>query len=330
MLKQLHLLAGSGIPLLKGLQLLEHRVDKNLALIFQRLLVSLRSGKSLTQAMRQLPSFFTPLMLALIAAGEKSGQLQEVLQELILYYQRQKEFKDFLGKALIYPLLLIASALGVMLFFLIYVLPVLASAYSSLQAQPSTALKLLLQVNYFLQHYSLVILPALLLLIIFFWKQKHQLQRLLYLIPWCKTTHNLMLEARLCKLLALLLNSGISIIEAIDIAVTSIPEKQLELKLRLLQSYLRRGVEISIGLQHTLGLFSPLTEELLCLGASTGYLPQMLEEAAQIAESDLRYRLEKLRELLAPTLLMVAALITAGLVCTVMSPLFDLFSAIPD
>lgn len=280
--------------------------------------------------MQQLPQFFTPLMLALIAAGERSGQLEAILQELIFYYQRQKEFKDFLSKALIYPLFLIFAALGVMLFFLVYVLPILASVYSSMQAQPSGTLKFLLYVNEILQQQLNYILIFLLLILCLLWKSKNKLKQLFFLIPWCQTTYKLLLELQLCKLLALLLNSGISIIEAIDIAVITIPDKQLELKLQLLQGYLKRGVEISTALQHSLGLFSPLTEELLYLGATTGYLPQMLSEAAQIVESDLRYRLEKLRELLAPTLLMVAALITAGLVCTIMSPLFDLFSAIPD
>lgn len=324
------MLAGSGIPLLKGLQLLEHRVDKSLAQIFQRLLISLKAGKSLTLAMQQLPHFFTPLMLSLIAAGEKSGQLEEILQELVLYYQRQKEFKDFVSKALIYPLFLIGAALGLMLFFLIYVLPVLASAYSSMQAQPSGTLKFLLNVNEILQHQLNYILISLLLMLCLLWKIKDKLKQLLCLIPWYQTTYKLLLELQLCKLLALLLNSGISIIEAIDIAISTISDKQLKLKLLLLQSYLKRGIEISTALQHSLGLFSPLTEELLYLGATTGYLSQMLSESAQITESDLRYRLEKLRELLAPALLMVAALITAGLICTVMSPLFDLFSAIPD
>ena len=79
-----------------------------------------------------------------------------------------------------------------------------------------------------------------------------------------------------------------------------------------------------------LEMFSPLTAELIVIGAETGYLPKLLNEAANILEQDLRDRLEKLREILAPLLLLVAALVTATVVCSVVGPLFELFSALPE
>jgi len=77
-------------------------------------------------------------------------------------------------------------------------------------------------------------------------------------------------------------------------------------------------------------VFSPITAELIVIGAETGYLPKLLNEAAGILEQDLQERLEKLREILSPILLLMAALITALVVCSVIGPLFELFTTLPE
>lgn len=301
-----------------------------MVLVCRRLVLDLQSGKSLTVAMQKNPEFFPSLVITLTNAGERSGELPQVLAALVQYYSQQKELQGFLVKALIYPCFLLLAATGVLCFFLLYVLPIIANTYTAMQATPSTFFKFVLTVSCFVKaSYPLVLgglLGACYLLKLTFpmlWQQ-------LLKVNWCQQTYRLLLEARFCKLLALLLNSGINITEAVAIAGSTIAETSMLAKIQLLKDYLQRGIEISTAIEHSLGLFTPITEELLALGATTGYLPQMLEEAAKIAEADLRDRLEKLREFFAPVLLLVAAVLIAGIVSAVMGPLFDLFTAIPE
>lgn len=310
--------------------MLKNRVDSKLVSVCQRLIIDLKAGKTLTIAMKHNPDFFPPLVTALINAGEKSGELPKVLTALVQYYNKQKELKGFIQKTLIYPSLLILTASVVLLFFLLYVLPLLASTYIAMQAQPSTLLKFILKISTFIkEYYALmpVITASVCYIIYYSFPLMH---KLLLKVPWIKKSYQLLMEARFCKLLALLLNSGINITNAVSIAGATITAKTMLPKLQLLETYLQRGIEISTAFNHSLGLFTPLTEEMLNIGASTGYLPEMLEEAAKIAETELQERLEKVHELLAPLLLLVAAAFTAGIVYAVMEPLFDLFTVIPE
>lgn len=310
--------------------MLEKRVEPKLASVCKRLLADLKAGKNLTTAMQHNPAFFPPLVTALTFAGEKSGELPQVLEALVQYYIKQKELRGFIVKTLIYPSLLMIAAVCVLIFFLLYVLPMLASTYTAMQAKPSPLLQLVMSISTFMKENYLVIammIPSLCFLI---YHYLPVLEKLLLKVKWIRQSYMFLMEARFCKLLALLLNSGINITEAVTIAGATISSREMLPKLQLLANYLQRGIEISTAVSHSLGLFTPLTEELLAIGASTGYLPQMLEEAAQIAEDELQERLETVRELLAPMLLLVAAAFTGGIVYAVMGPLFDLFTAIPE
>lgn len=329
-LKQLHIILKSGISILKGITILEKRVAKPLDVICKRLLIDLQAGKPLAEAMNRNTDFFPNLIITLVAAGEQSGELPYVLQALIEYYSKQKELGNFIIKALIYPVFLIVASISVMLFFLMYVLPVLATTYTAMQAQPSSFLKTAITLHSYLHGKSYLLLFIVISILAALYLSQPYVKKVCLHINWCKHFYNLILEARFCKLLALLLNSGINITEAIVIAGKTINDQSMLNKLQLYKEYLQRGYEINTAIEHTQGLFSPLTEELITIGATTGYLPQMLEEAAKIAEEDLRDYLDRLREFLAPTLLLIAATLTAGIIVSIMGPLFELFTAIPE
>lgn len=142
--------------------------------------------------------------------------------------------------------------------------------------------------------------------------------------------HGLLLEVRFCRLLALLLESGVGITRAVAIVTDTMDDEQYAGQLRLLNSRLKRGIAIEQAAGGAKELFSPLMLELVCVGASTGYLPQMLQEAVTAGEQRLQQQLGRLQELLVPLLLLVAAIIIAGIVCIVIGPLFEMLSAMPE
>ena len=127
-----------------------------------------------------------------------------------------------------------------------------------------------------------------------------------------------------------MLNSGLNITVAVEEAGKTFTDEARRGQLYLFRQSLLRGVDIGTAAQRAGCIFSPLTREFIAIGAATGCLPKMLNEAAGILEQDLQSKLEKFRELFAPVLLLIAALLTALVVCSVMGPLFDLFTALPE
>ncbi len=328
--KQLAVILNSGVPLLTGLELLRQRTDAQMEKVCADLETRLREGMPLANAMDKCGKAFPNLAVTLVAAGERSGELNTALLELAAYYGKQQEMKQFLFKATIYPLFLLGASLLVLIFFLLYVLPMLATVYSSFGAKPSGAFSFALEANEFLRvHNYEILLLVLTILAWAYWKRETLVDFCLEL-PLVKKLYAMVLEIRFCKLLALLLDKGISITKAVEVAATTIKGKKRLRQLKLFSIALRRGEAISVAAGMATEMFSPVTTELIAIGAETGYLPKLLNEAVGILEQDLQERLEKLREILSPILLLMAALVTALVVCSVIGPLFELFTALPE
>lgn len=107
---------------------MNQRVDKKLRIICDSLYKDLSRGNSLEASMRRQKHFFHDLGIMLISAGEESGRLEEVTLELANYYEKQNELKKYVLKAALYPIFLLLASIGVLFFFMFYVLPVLATA----------------------------------------------------------------------------------------------------------------------------------------------------------------------------------------------------------
>ena len=218
----------------------------------------------------------------------------------------------------------------VLLLFLLYILPVLADTYSAMGVRPTGTLALLLALkDGLLQQPLLAVLCAATLTGILLLMGR-KLLRWFLRSRLSGNFHGLLLEVRFCRLLALLLESGVGITRAVAIVTDTIDDEQYAQHLRLLNSRLQRGIAIEQAAGGAKELFSALMLELVCVGASTGYLPQMLQEAVTAGEQRLQQQLGRLRELLVPLLLLVAAIIIAGIVCIVIGPLFEMLSAMPE
>lgn len=329
--RQLAVILRSGLPLLNALQLLQKHGSAKQMLLCYRLQQRLRRGSSLAQALAAEADCCTQLAVTLVAVGEESGELAMLLEQLADYYSRQLKLRRFVQRAVTYPAFLLLASFCVLLLFLLYILPVLADTYSAMGVLPMGTLALLLTLKDALlqQPLAALVLTAGVAAALFLLGRR--LLRCFLRSRLSGNFHGLLLEVRFCRLLALLLESGVGITKAVAIVTDTMDDEQYAGQLRLLNSRLKRGIAIE---QAAAGgakeLFSPLMLELVCVGASTGYLPQMLQEAVTAGEQRLQQQLGRLQELLVPLLLLVAAIIIAGIVCIVIGPLFEMLSAMPE
>lgn len=329
--RQLAVILRSGLPLLNALQLLQKHGSAKQMLFCYRLQQRLRRGSSLAQALATEADCCTQLAVTLVAVGEESGELATLLEQLADYYSRQLKLRRFVQRAVTYPAFLLLASFGVLLLFLLYILPVLADTYSAMGVLPAGTLALLLTLKDALLQQPLAALALTAGVAAALFLLGRRLLRCFLRSRLSGNFHGLLLEVRFCRLLALLLESGVGITKAVAIVTDTMDDEQYAGQLRLLNSRLKRGIAIE---QAAAGgakeLFSPLMLELVCVGASTGYLPQMLQEAVTAGEQRLQQQLGRLQELLVPLLLLVAAIIIAGIVCIVIGPLFEMLSAMPE
>ena len=329
--RQLAVILRSGLPLLNALQLLQKHGSAKQMLLCYRLQQRLRRGSSLAQALAAEADCCTQLAVTLVAVGEESGELATLLEQLADYYSRQLKLRRFVQRAVTYPAFLLLASFCVLLLFLLYILPVLADTYSAMGVLPMGTLALLLTLKDALLQQPLAALALTAGVAAALFLLGRRLLRCFLRSRLSGNFHGLLLEVRFCRLLALLLESGVGITKAVAIVTDTMDDEQYAGQLRLLNSRLKRGIAIEqAAAGGTKELFSPLMLELVCVGASTGYLPQMLQEAVTAGEQRLQQQLGRLQELLVPLLLLVAAIIIAGIVCIVIGPLFEMLSAMPE
>ena len=361
--RQLAVILRSGLPLLNALQLLQKHGSAKQMLLCYRLQQRLRRGSSLAQALAAEADCCTQLAVTLVAVGEESGELATLLEQLADYYSRQLKLRRFVQRAVTYPAFLLLATLleqladyysrqlklrrfvqravtypaflllasfCVLLLFLLYILPVLADTYSAMGVLPMGTLALLLTLKDALLQQPLAALALTAGVAAALFLLGRRLLRCFLRSRLSGNFHGLLLEVRFCRLLALLLESGVGITKAVAIVTDTMDDEQYAGQLRLLNSRLKRGIAIEQAAGGAKELFSPLMLELVCVGASTGYLPQMLQEAVTAGEQRLQQQLGRLQELLVPLLLLVAAIIIAGIVCIVIGPLFEMLSAMPE
>ena len=296
--------------------------------IYTGLREALMRGRSLSEAMEERRSFFSELAIALTIVGEESGRLSEVLEELGDYYKNQEQLKELLVKAALYPLFLLIFSLTVLCFFLFFVLPVLGNAYLSLQVQPQGVLAILLALRDVMTFQGELVMFILVLAAVFLYQQRTRLLQLILGLPIISRVYRLFLEVRFCKLMALTLHSGVDITRAVVLCRAAIGSNRYTCWLELFNQRLQRGMDIGSAVRGCSNFFSPITIELVVIGAATGHLPQMLEEAARIGTSNLQSKLIKVKELLAPCLLLAASVVVGAVVCSVIEPLFSLIGQI--
>ncbi len=256
------------------MELLQVRSGGSVAATCGRLAARLYAGDSLSAAMGSEREFFPELAVKLVLAGEKSGGLEQVLAETAAYYARQEELRAFLSRAALYPFFLLTASVCVMLFFLLYVLPMLAAAYASLEAAPGGFLRFALWLNECLDAAPLLgaAIPAALALTLY--AGRRPLLRCTLRLPLLRDLYRLLLEARFCKLLSLLLSSGLGITEAVSAAGSAAGDSAWQRRLYVFNGRLARGMDIGLAAQNDPGLFSPATADLIAAGAATGCLPQ--------------------------------------------------------
>ena len=328
--KQLAVVLQSGIPLLQGLSIISEAKDKKIVHICKQVSVRIANGQSVSQAMSTLPDFFTDLCITLTRAGEDSGELPKMANELADYFDKKVKLQSFLERIIIYPATVLLVGMAVLLLFVLVVLPTVGGMYGALKAPMTGSLVFMLNLQKFILQWWYVVLLVGCGLFIYAYRHRGKLLQICLRLPLLRDYYREVLEIRFCKLWALLLNGGIDVLSAISTASLVVTERKMYMAIQDLRLQLAQGVDLSSYLEEHKQLFTPTLRAFIVVGNRTGNLAEMLQQATDIQESALTEKMEKAKEYLAPVLLIVVAFFIGFIVISVMQPIFNLFGALPE
>lgn len=322
-------LIGSGLPAGEALRLLSQRLQEpQLRALCAALWERLSEGLPISQAMESMPGTFTGHAVNLIAAGEATGNLGEVLRRLIQHYTEQRQMRRTLASALAYPAFICAVAIGVILFFVFFLLPRLQTLLTSLGGQMPWATRMLIGMSDFLIRYGIIAVVGLVVTVVFFWRwRKSQAGRAatdawLLRAPFAGHFVTAATIQNFSATLAVLLENGVTTAEALRMTERTIPNRSLQAAFRDATSRVLEGESLSSSLAKT-KCFPPLVIDRLAVGESTGQLAPGLRSIAASYQEDLSRQVNMLTQMISTGVLLFAFTFVAFIAYAIVSAVFS-------
>jgi type IV pilus assembly protein PilC len=323
----------AGLPILSSLDLLIRRQkDAYLHSILQNVRDRVKSGESLSEAFnsqRSFPKIYTTTLLA----GERSGNMEEVLGRYIALQRMTLTFKKKLAVSLVYPALLVMVVSVMMVFLVTYVVPQFGKLYQDMGADLPAITQLMLVIGKHAQKYAFYILGGAFLLIVGLvrWKNTDNGAQLIdatiLKLPllgqiWLKYQ-----VSSFSRMLSTLLTGGMPLVPSLETAGASMSSRQILNGISEAAVRVREGQPLAKALEGQ-RMFPDLSVEMIEVGESTGALPAMLNSVAEFYEEDVQTALGAAMSLIEPVILVVMAVVVGGILISLYLPIFTLGSHI--
>jgi general secretion pathway protein F len=333
--RQLASLIKSGLPVDEVLRLTaaQSRGDRVKALLAQ-VRSRVMEGHSLAQAMSEHPGAFDRMYCAMVRAGESAGFLGEVLERLALHTESSQQSRQKLQTALIYPLVLAVVSISVVVLLMSFVVPRLVGMFASSNRDLPALTQILISISeFFRSGWAVLLLVGLIAALAAFraWigvpDNRLTWHRFLLTVPGLSNTLLQMDSARFASTMAILLGSGVPLLDALRIAAEVLSNEQLRHGALAVASRVQEGEAFSKSLQQE-EIFPPLLVQMAANGEANGTLPAQLEYAAAWQERELNVRLGTMMALLEPLTIVLMGGIVTLIMLAVLLPVFDMSSLI--
>jgi general secretion pathway protein F len=329
--RQLSTLLTAGMPLAEVITAVAEQTEKSHA---KSLLLSIRgkivAGYSLASALNHFPQAFSNLYCSTIAAGEKSGHLDIVLQRLADYTDQQYQMRRKIQQALIYPCMMVVVSLSIVGFLLEYIVPKMVAVYTSSKQTLPAPTQWLIALSDGLKNSGVYLLIAAIIgigIFRYFLKKnvllREKIHRFCLRLPVVGNAIKTINTARFSRTVAILSGAGISIIEAMTVSAQLVTNIPIQKAVTEATKHIREGTNIHFALKQT-NFFPAMSIHLIASGESSGQLESMLERAANNQDNDITQLIETGLTLLEPAIILLMGAIVLFIVLAVLLPIFQL------
>lgn len=323
----------AGLPILNSLDLLiKRQKDARLRNILENVRDRVKGGELLSDAFASqgvFPKIYTTTLLA----GEKSGNMEEVLNRYISFQRLALTFKKKLAVSLVYPALLVSVVFCMLVFLVTYVVPQFAKLYESLGAQLPFITEMMLAIGTNAQKYAPVAVIVIIIAAIAIWRWKSTdkgavaFDRAILTLPlvgqiWLKYQ-----VASFSRMLSTLLQGGLPLVPSLETAGASVTSRRILVGVGNAAGRVREGRGLAKSLEEQ-QIFPDLSVEMIEVGEATGALPAMLNSVAEFYEEDVQTALGAAMALIEPLILIIMAVFVGGVLISLYLPIFTLGSNI--
>ena len=332
--QELATLLKAGMPLVQSLDILRRRVSNPVfKVVLDDVNDRVRAGNSLSEAFEAHGSLFPGVYTASILAGEKSGNLEQVIRRYVAYVKVVASVKRRTVSALVYPVILLALSLVVVSIIMLKVVPAFGEFYAQFGQDLPLSTRIIVAVSTFAGTYAVGILTGAALLAVGFWQwlqrpgQQERFDQVVLRLPGLGGIARKFATSQAARTLATLLGGGIPLVNAIDVSARSIRNQYMARELRSAAQQVREGRALAAAMSDS-GAFPDVAIKMVEVGESTGALQEMLNSLADFYDEEIETDLGRFVTLVEPILLILMGLVIAGLLLSLYMPLFNLSNAL--
>jgi len=328
--RQLATLVESGLPLEESLMAVAEQGDKNsIKSMVMGVRTKVTEGYGLAESMSEYPKVFNHLYRAMIAAGEKSGHLDKVLNRLADYTEQREQMRSQLIQALVYPVIMTVVAVGVIAILLTKVVPQIVGQFEHMGANLPGSTKFLIASSEFLQANGLLLVLIIAMIMLLFSqllkKPKFEMafnQRVIELPGLGKVAKGLN-TARFARTLSILSASAVPLLESLKISGEVLDNLFIKQQVKLAADKVREGSSLHLSLEQT-KLFPPMMLHMIASGEKSGQLEQMLGRAADNQDKEFEALVNISVKAFEPALMVVMAAVVLFIVMAILEPILQL------
>ena len=329
--RQMSSFLSAGVPILDALSVVsEENATKKMQEVLADMQRRLRAGSSFGDAVAAQSRVFPGYYVAVVRAAELTGQLDDALDQLSGYLEREVEARRELKSSLTYPAIVCLLAIAAVIIMSIYVLPKFKTFYSGLGAQLPLPTRMLLGFTNFVTTWYPVILGAIALIVIvtllLFGGRRGKARRDQFLlsVPVVGDLVHLIAIERFCRVLAALVQTGVPLPDAVQVAADSTNNRLFQKKLATVREAMMRGEGLARPISAS-GLFPPAARQMIRVGESTGSLDMQLHNAATFYERELSFRLKRFTDMFEPAIILVVGGMVAFVAIAQISAMYSVY-----
>ena len=332
--QELATLLKAGMPLVQSLEILRRRVQNPLfKSVLDDVYERVRAGSALSEAFEAHGTLFPGVYTASLLAGEKSGNLEQVLRRYVAYVKVVAGVRRKTISALVYPMILLILSMVVVSIIVLRVVPEFSAFYEQFGQELPLSTRFIVALSGFVGSYVGVILLAIAAAVFAVWAwlkqpaQKERFDRQMLRLPALGPVARKFATSQAARTLATLLGGGIPLVNAIEVAARSIRNQYISRELRIAAQQVREGRSLAAAMNDS-GAFPDVAIKMVEVGESTGALQEMLNSLADFYDEEIETNLGRFVTLVEPILLVVMGLVIAGLLLALYMPLFNLSNAL--
>jgi type II secretory pathway component PulF len=334
--KYLALMLKVGTDLFRAIDILINDFDKPILKTFLvEVRESLSQGKPFYTTFANYPQYFSSVIVNLIKAGEKSGNLENVFDNVSTNLEKDQDLQNRVKAALIYPVILVGVAMLVLTLMVVFVLPRIANVFSQTGVRPPLFSRIVFAIGLFFGSYSYIVIPLFIATAVFLWyfffKNKigrAMRSRILAKTPVVKNIIQRLAIQRFASTFASLLRAGLPIIEAIEITASAVGSDELkEALLRIAKEGIAKGLTVGEAFRRET-YFPRVVTNLIAISEKAGHMEEVLETLSDFYASEVDASVKVLVSFLEPVLLLSLGLVIGLIALAVIVPIYQLVSTI--